>query len=201
MKTLLLATHNKAKLEELRLGVKSLEKKGIQIVSLNDVKVTKDPEETSKTFRDNAFLKARFYATLTNLPTIADDGGLLIPYLNNAPGVRSRRWLGYDASDEELITHTLIHLRGVEKAQRTAYLQTCLCFFYPHTKKTVFEEEKIKGYIAEKPSGRATNGYPFRALFIVEQYNKYYDELTEKENHVINHRLIALKKLIRKINI
>lgn len=201
MKTLLLATHNKAKLEELTLGVRELKEKGIRIVSLDNLAITQNPEETGKTFKENALIKARFYADLTSLPTIADDGGLMIPFLNNAPGVQSRRWLGRDASDEELINHALLHLRGVRKNDRIAYLSTCLCFFHPETKTILFEQNQIKGYIAEKPSGRATNGYPFRALFIVETHDKYYDELTEEENHVINHRLIALKKLIRKINI
>ncbi len=61
------------------------------------------------------------------------------------------------------------------------------------------EQEKIKGHIAEKSSGRPTHGYPYRTLFIVEKYNKYYDQLTEEEHHEVNHRLIALKRLTKKI--
>ncbi|MCX7880957.1 MAG: hypothetical protein N2482_00370, partial [Patescibacteria group bacterium] len=153
------------------------------------------------------------------LPTISDDGGLIIPYLNNEPGVKSRRWLGYDASDEELISYTLKRLKNTTKKQRTAYLQTCLCFYLPkkinskilsltrsHQKQNkknkdflILQEEKIKGYIAFSPSKKRIKGYPFRALFIVEKYNKYYDELTDEEHQKINHRLTALKKIIKKI--
>lgn len=199
MKKILLATTNKAKLQELKLGIKELKKIGFKILTLNDVRVEKEPEETGKTFCENARIKARFYGKLTNLPTIADDGGLLIPYLNNEPGVKSRRWLGYEASDEELINHTLKSLHGINEDCRLAYLQTCLCYFEPNSNCYFCETEKIKGWIAQKTSGKPTDGYPFRALFIVQQFNKYYDELTEAEHNKINHRRKALKRLIKKI--
>ncbi len=199
MKALLLATHNPAKLEELKLGVKPLKDRGWKILTLNDVGVEENPEESGSSFLKNAEIKAKFYGQLTQLPTIADDGGLTVPYLGNEPGVRSRRWLGYEATDEELINHTLKHLRGVKRNDRRAFLQVCLCFFDPKTKIIIYEEEKIKGYITEKPSKKRVDGYPFRSLFIVEIFNKYYDDLTEKEHQQINHRLIAAKRLVKKI--
>jgi len=199
MKKILIATTNKAKLEEIKNGLKPLLKQKIKLLTLTDVGVEEKPEESGKTFCENAKIKAEFYAQKTGLPTLADDGGLLIPYLNNEPGIKSRRWLGYEASDEELINYTLERLKNVPKEKRTAYLQVCLCFFDPKTKKIFFEEEKIEGFIAKKPSGKATFGYPFRALFIVKKFNKYYDELTSKEHQQINHRLIALKRLTKKI--
>jgi len=230
MKALLLATHNKAKLAELKLGVSSYLKGKVEIVSLNDLNIKVNPKETGQTFQENSFLKAKFYANLSKLPTIADDGGLIIPSLNNEPGVKSRRWLGYEASDEKLITYTLDRLKGSLISYRTAYLETCLCFYYPlpsviarsdsdeaisknneipslrdvrrpfarNDGVVICEQEKIKGHIAKKSSGRPTKGYPFRALFVVEKYNKYYDELTDRQHHEINHRLIALKRLLNK---
>ncbi len=199
MKRLLVATHNPAKLEELNFALKELENQGIKLISLNDVGVEEDPEETGETFQENSELKARFYGNLSKLPTIADDGGLIIPFLNNAPGVKSKRWPGYEAGDEELISFTLSHLKGVEIKNRTAYLETCVTFFDPETGKVFFEQEKIKGHIAEKPTGRPTNGYPFRALFIVDEFGKYYDELTAEEHDKINHRFKALKRLTKRI--
>lgn len=199
MKKLLIATSNQAKLEEIKYGLKELEKENIKLLTLNDVGVEEEPEETGQTFCENAKIKAKSYGDLTNLPTIADDGGLIIPYLNNEPGVKSRRWLGYKASDQELIDYTLKRLKNTSKTQRIAYLQTCICFYLAKKNVFMFQEEKIKGYIAEKPSNKPTNGYPFRALFIVEKYQKYYDELTEKQHNLINHRLKALKKLVPKI--
>ena len=210
MKTILIATHNQAKLSELKLGLENLEKLGIKIVSLNDLKIKDKPLETGKTFQENAEIKARFYGDLTKYPTISDDGGLVIPYLNNGPGVKSRRWLGYEATDEELINYTLVHLKGVTRTDRIAYLETCICFYLPASSNPqgsrnpegpvmICEQEKIKGYIAKKPSPRRIEGFPYRALFIVSKFNKYYDDLTEKEHEEINHRLIALKRLVKRI--
>ena len=202
MKKILIATTNLAKLEELKIGLRELENLGIKLISLNDVGVEKYPEETGKTFQENSLLKAKFYGKLTSLPTVADDGGLIIPYLGNGPGVRSRRWPGYETSDEELINYTLLHLKGVKLADRTAYLETCVTFYsevHPRGDQTIFEQEKIKGHIAKKPTGRPTNGYPFRGLFIVDKFNKYYEELTEEEHQQVNHRLKALKRLTKRI--
>jgi len=130
---------------------------------------------------------------------LSDDGGLVIPYLNNEPGVKSRRWLGYEATDKELIKFALSNLRGCTGSKRTAYLETCLCFYDPQIKNAIYEIEKIKGHIAEKPSGLPTKGYPYRAIFIVDEFNKYYDELTQKEHQKVNHRLKALKRLTERI--
>ncbi len=199
MKTLLLATHNKAKLEELKLGARLTLGDSVKIISLDDVKIAMDPEETGKTFEENSLLKAKFYAEMSHLPTIADDGGLIIPALNNEPGVKSRRWLGYPGTDEELINYTLHRLQGFTKDRRTAYLEVSLSYYDPQRKLYISEDEKIKGHIAEKQTGRPTNGYPFRALFVVEKFGKYYDELTQEEHQEINHRLMALKRLLNKV--
>ena len=199
MKKILIATHNTAKLSEIMLGIKPLKEKGWTIYSLNDLHIQKDPEETGKTFEENAELKARYYAQISNMRTIADDGGLMIDYLNGEPGVKSKRWMGYETSDLNLINYTLKKLKNVPLHKRTAYLQTCLCFCDPLSKKIIKESERIKGYIAEKPSGKPTHGYPFRALFFVDKYKKYYDELTDKEHQIINHRIKALRRLIDKI--
>lgn len=203
---LLIATHNSAKLLELKHGLTTLEKKGIKIASLQDLSIHAEPKETGKTFQENSLLKAQYYAQLTKLPTIADDGGLGIYVFNGEPGVKSRRWKGYEASDEELIQYTLERLSHYKGKDRSGYLQTYITFYDPRNNKIFSETEKIEGYIADKPSGRPTEGYPFRALFIVKKFSKprsnrgkYYDELTEKEHEEINHRLKAVKRLAKKI--
>lgn len=225
MKKILIATTNPAKREELKTGLKNLEKQGIEILTLNDVKVGEnEPAETGKTFQENALIKAKYYADRTHLPCLSDDGGLVIPYLNNEPGVKSKRWLGYEATDEKLIRHTLSHLHGITSDNRIAYLEICLCFYVPpdviltersewkNLKKrsldsarddcdgiVFFETEKITGHIANIPSSKKIPGFPYRAIFIVDKFNKYYDDLTEVEHQEINHRLKAVKKLTNKI--
>ncbi len=200
MKNILIASTNPGKITEIKIGLKELEKQGIKVLTLNDVIVGENqPEEIGKTFQKNALIKAKFYAKLTGLPVLADDGGLVIPYFNNEPGVRSKRWLGYDATDEELIKYTLSNLRGCTGKKRAAFLEVCLCFYDPKIGKTIFEKEKITGHISEEPTKKRVAGFPYRALLVVDKYNKFYDELTEIEHHEVNHRLIALKRLTKKI--
>lgn len=200
MKKILIASTNPGKIAEIKIGLKYLEKLGIKILTLNDVKVgEKEPKEIGKTFRENALIKAKFYADLTHLPCLSDDGGLVIPYLNNEPGVKSRRWLGYEADDRELVEYTLKRLQNVPKFNRKAYLEACLCFYNPQTNDVIFETEKILGHIAETPALKIIPGFPYRALLIVDKFNKCYDDLTIEEHQQVNHRLKALKRLTKKI--
>lgn len=200
MKKILIASTNPGKIAEIKTGLQILKKQDIDILTLSDVTVGEgQPEETGKTFEENALIKAKFYAKLTGLPVLADDGGLVIPYLNNEPGVRSRRWLGYDASDQKLIDHTLLKLHGAKGKDRVAYLELCLCFYDPKTNKAIFEKEKIAGHISEEPTKKRVAGFPYRALMVIDRYNKFYDELTNQEHRQVNHRLIALNRLTKKI--
>lgn len=193
---ILIGSHNQGKINEIKIFIESLSK-NLHILSLNDLNVDEEPEEIGETFLDNAILKAKFYFEKIKIPTIADDGGLIIPYLNNEPGVKSKRWLGYAASDEELINYTLERLKEAKDEERIAFLETCVCYY--NGENLVWEQEKVKGYIAKEPSKNRIKGYPFRSLFIVEEFNKYYDELTEEEHSMVNHRIKALKKLMNRI--
>lgn len=200
MKRILIATTNPGKLEELTPIFKTLEPLGIEIVTLQNMLQFMKPEETGKSFEENAKLKAKYYANKTGLPSVSDDGGLIIDELSGQPGVLSRRWKGgIDETDQVLIDYTLEKLDGVPMEKRTARLQTCVCFFDHEKNLFLLDEEYIDGYIAEKTSENWREGYPYRALFIVKQFNKYYDDLTEEEHHEINHRRIAAEKVRAKI--
>jgi len=198
-KRLLLATGNPGKLGEMRQGLVALQNLGWELLSLKDLGIKTEPEETGKTFRENALLKARFYAELTSIPSLADDGGFVIPTLNFEPGVFSRRWLGKDSSDEQLIAHTLKKMQPYKGKDRVSYLELVLCFYDPQSLKALFENEKIYGVVASAPTARRIKGFPYRALLKVEPYQKYYDELTESEHHAVNHRLRALGKIVPKL--
>jgi XTP/dITP diphosphohydrolase len=200
VKKILIATTNPGKIAEIKLGLKELEKRGFEILTLNDLPTKyKDPEETGKTFQENVLIKAKFYGDSTGLPCLSDDGGLIIPYLNNEPGVKSKRWLGRDASDEELIKYTLERLAKVPQKDRKAHFQSYLCLYDPKIKRAIFETEKISGHIAQSSSAKRIAGFPFRSLLIVDKFNKFYDELSPEEHLEVNHRLIALKRLVMKI--
>lgn len=200
VKKILVATHNSGKLQEIKLGLKPLQAKGIKLLSLNDLSIKTEPEETGKTFEENALIKAKYYANLTSLPTISDDGGVAIESLNGEPGVKSRMWLGRPASDEELITYTLKRLKGLPKEKRKGYFETCVCFYNLKTRQAFLEKARVYGYFTHKTSSRRVKGYPFRSLFIIDELDKYYDELSVEEHARINHRLKAVKRLVKKIS-
>jgi len=200
IKKILIATHNPAKLKELKQVCESIFNKKIKVLSLKDLKIKDKPIENKKTFKKNALLKAKYYSTLTNLIAISDDGGICIKTLNGEPGIKSRNWLGYEATDEELINHALKVLKGKVIKDRTAYLETCVCLYNPKDKRSFFENERIYGYIAEKPGKIRELGYPFRSLFIIKINNKkrYYNSLSNDIKE-INHRMIAVKRLLNKV--
>ena len=195
MKKLLLATGNPGKLQEMRQGLSGLMEVGFQLLSLSDLDITVEPKETGTTFKENAELKARYYANLAQIPTLADDGGFVIPYLNGEPGVHSARWLGENSDEEALINHTLRKLEKAKGQERYAYLQLVLCFLDPISGNLLFESEKIDGRVADKSCERRINGFPYRALLKVFPFKKYYDDLSLEEHVQVNHRLKALKKL------
>lgn len=196
MKKLLIATSNKSKKKEILRGLTPLAKIGVQLLTLDDVTITGEPIESGTTFEENAKIKAKFYASQAKIPTLADDGGLMIDALNGAPGVISRRWPGYEATDRELIDYALEKMKNIPKDERTAQLKTCVCFCNPASNYISCNEQSIDGMMSEKPTTYDTNGYPFRALFIVKKFNKFYDELSQEEHQEINHRLKAIQHLI-----
>jgi len=199
MKKLLLATSNPAKFSEMKQGLAGLTKSGWRLFSLADLKISKEPKETGATFAENALLKARYYAKKAEMPALSDDGGFVIPFLNNEPGVKSARWLGENSAEEALIQHALKRLKNAKGKNRRAYLELVLCFFDPFKSLTFFQKERIAGVVASKPSAKRVVGFPYRSLLIVSPFNKYYDELSVSENAQINHRLKALKKIQLKL--
>lgn len=196
MRSLLIATTNPAKFEE---ASSVLQFSDIIIVALRDFPGIISVEETGATFEENAILKAKGYFDQTNVPCIADDGGLMIDYLDGAPGVHSKRWLGYDASDQELAQGVLDKMAGVPQEKRTARLGGFVVFWDGiHVLK---QENWIEGYIAEQLMGDIKPGFPYRPLLMVPQFGKSYSNLMEEEHAQVNFRrknLYALKPEILK---
>jgi len=190
---LLIATKNPGKLRE----IKEFLDNDFELLSLGDFKSVPDVEETGKTFEENSILKARKYFEWSGIPTIADDGGLEIDFLNGEPGVKSRRWPGYEATDEELINIALEKLKGVPWDKRAARLKTVGTYYdkngYFHT------EGVIEGYIVEDKPDKWETGYPFRAVLWIPKFNKIYQDLTKEEHEEINHRKFVYGRLGREI--
>jgi XTP/dITP diphosphohydrolase len=194
MKKLVIASKNPAKINEFKKFLKGID---LEILSLTDVGVNEDIEETGETYWENSKLKADFYAKLTNLPVISDDAGLEIDALNGEPGVNSRRWLGRHSTDEELINHLLEVSKKLSSNNRKATFRTVITFALPNG-KYYQAMGKTRGTIAKNPLAAAPKGYPFRMFFYLPKIKKFDldGELSKAEEKRYNHRYKALKKLI-----
>ncbi len=192
MKKLLVATTNKGKLREISNFLKDLP---LEIVSLADIGINDKVKETGKTYEENSRIKAFFYSKKSNLPAIADDGGLEINALEGAPGIKSKRWLGRDGTDKELIGH-MKKVALTLGTNRKAFFKTVVSFALPNGKIWSVNGE-VEGVIARKPYVKLLEGYPYRSFFYLPQIKKYYheNELTSDEQKEYNHRYRAIEKL------
>ncbi len=197
MKRILVATKNPGKLKEFKAFLSELP---VEIVSLSNVGITEDVIENGKSYEENSRKKALFYAKKSGLITISDDGGIEIEALNFEPGIRSRRWLGHEATDEELVNHMIKISKDLPADNRTAYFRTIVSVATPHGR--VFQQfGEVKGIIAKKPLLKLNKGYPYRSFFYLPEIKKYYHEsdLSPEEEKIYNHRYKAVQKLIPKI--
>jgi len=190
MPKLLIATGNQGKLKEYKILLKELP---IKLVSLKDEGIEVEAPEDGQTYEENAIKKALFYHKLSGLPALADDGGLEIDYLEGAPGIKSRYWLGYKATDEELIQMVLKKLAGLPTEKRGAKLKIVLAFVL--SPKEIFTSAaELSGFVVEKPY-KLIPGYPYRSILYLPHIQKVYSELSFEEEVKIGHRKQALKRL------
>lgn len=194
MKSLIIATTNPAKFEEASTILKEAD---LKILGLKDFPDVKPVPETGNTFLENAFLKALGYFLQTGIPCIADDGGLMVDALDGAPGVNSHRWLGHEATDQELAEAVLKKLEGVPKEKRSARLGGVMVF-YDGT-HTLSKENYVEGYITDRLMGEIKPGFPYRPIFMVSSLNKPFSETTAEEDEIVGHRRKSLRALKPKI--
>ena len=193
MKKLLIATTNPGKIAEYKTLLKG---EGFDLLTLRDVKITVPVEEDGQTLEENAVKKAIHYAYFSGFPTLADDGGIEVEALNGEPGVKSRRWPGYEASDEELIEMMMEKMKEVPWEKRRARFRVCLAFVMPNEDEVFVREGAHEGYVADAPS-QFVPGYPFRSIFWLPELKKTLGELTpEEEAEVVLHRKKALQELL-----
>lgn len=188
---LLIASHNPAKVEEYKHYLSDLP---LEFISLSDLNITTEAPEEGKTFEENAVRKAKFYHQLTGLPAIADDGGLIIDALNGAPGVKSRRWLSDRMTDEEMIQSVIEKMRDVPEGKRTCHLVGTIALVMSDG-RLYTQWAQIDGVVAQTPTSKRVEGFPYRSFFYLPKFRKFYLELTDEEHGQINHRKIALLKL------
>ncbi len=193
MQKLLIATHNKGKLKEFKYFLSDLP---FKVVSLSDLGIKDNIEETGETYRENSQAKALFYSKKSNLPAIADDGGIEIEAFGEAPGIKSKRWLGYEATDKDLIKNMIKIAKELPDNNRRAFFKTVVSLAMPNG-KVWSVNGKVEGIIAERPYLKPLKGYPYRSFFYLPRIKKYYheDQLTDEDQKLYNHRYKAIQKL------
>ena len=188
MRALLVATTNRHKLEEYRTIFSDIP---FQLLSLNDIHLDLDVEETGTTFQENAEIKALTYARASGILSLADDSGLEIDALGGAPGVYSARFAGVDTPYEERFRILFERLRDVPVAQRTARFRCVITIAEPSGYHESVDGS-IEGIITDVPRG--TNGFGYDPIFLVPERGETTAEMPPEQKHQISHRGRAARK-------
>ncbi len=184
---ILIATGNAHKLSEIR---DILSDSGVELLGANDLGLSLEVEENGSTFAENAALKARAFFDAARLPVLADDSGLEVPALNNAPGVYSARYAGEHANYARNNAYLLEQMRGLTGEERKARFVCTVCF--KTEEKEWFFTGITEGYILDRLQGE--QGFGYDPLFYVPELGRTYAQLSSDEKNRISHRGKALKK-------
>jgi len=189
MKKILIATTNFGKYKELMEVLGDLP---IKFVSLNDEKIDEQADEYEDTYEKNAIIKAEFFGRKTNLPSIADDSGIIVDVLKGELDVHTRRWgAGADATDEEWLNFFLHRLAFEDN--RNATFVSVIALYRPGEETLTFRGE-CKGIILPKPQVKVEPGIPLSAVFLPEGKNKVFSALDKHEKNEISHRGKAIRQ-------
>ena len=190
MKQLLLATHNRHKVKELRAMLKADQVLSslFEVLSFDDIGYHEDIIEDGDTFEENALIKAKVGAALGYI-TVADDSGLSVDALDGAPGVYTARYAGENATDAENRAHLLSLMQDI--SQRSAkFISAISCVFPDGRQFTVFGE--CPGVILREELGEG--GFGYDCLFHHEGIGKTFAEASDSEKNAISHRGVAMEK-------
>jgi XTP/dITP diphosphohydrolase len=185
--TLVIATSNKGKTAEIKDLLKGFP---VDIKNLNDFGPIPPLKEDGNTFDENAYQKASFAARILGLPALADDSGLLVEALGDAPGIHSARYAGKNATDEQRYLKLLNEMKG--KSNRNAAFECVISIAVP-TGSALTYEARCQGLITERPAG--SNGFGYDPIFFYPPLNKTFAELTREEKSRVSHRGKAFAEL------
>jgi XTP/dITP diphosphohydrolase len=197
---IVVATRSTHKLRELR---ELLHLDGTELVSLDDLAVDGEPVEDGETFETNARIKARFAVRATGLPSLADDSGLEVDALAGGPGVRTRRFAGPDATDEQNNVRLLRELNGLPLASRAARYVCVLALALPEAAgprgghdRIVIRRGTCRGRIALEPKGTGGFGYdPIFEPLGEPPGGRTLGLYSPAEKNAISHRAVAARRM------
>jgi XTP/dITP diphosphohydrolase len=184
---LLIATTNAGKIREIQ-GI--LNWIPIELVTLDLFPGIPEAEETGETFAENARMKAMYYSEQTGLPAVADDSGLEIEALGNAPGVHSARWHGTDYPAKFAEIYRQLAARGLETSAARFVAHIALA----HDGNILYEATGIiQGEIAPEPKG--SHGFGYDPIFFYPPYNCTLAEVDGAKKAAVSHRGKAFRQL------
>jgi len=194
---ILLATHNPNKVIELLALLKDHPE--IEVLTLTDLNITEEPEETESTFMGNAQLKAKWAADKSGMISLADDSGLEIDALDKEPGVMSARYLGKDTP--YIIKNQIILDRLEKVSDRSARFISVVAIASPQSSVSLISNTDIiccegimEGSIAYHPEG--SNGFGYDPIFIPQGFNETYAQMSTETKNKVSHRGQAFRKAV-----
>lgn len=190
---LLIATSNGGKIREFR---EMLGDDRYQWSDLSEHREIAPVEETGQTFRDNAVLKAAYYARRLNIWAMADDSGLEVDALGGKPGVHSARWAelnGAGKGDEDNNALLLKQIAAVPDEKRTGRFVCVLALSNPSGEIILTARDSVEGQITRE--ARGSNGFGYDPLFFVTEMGCTTAELSSERKHQISHRGKALRRM------
>ena len=189
----IIATNNEKKKKELSAILENI---NIDAISLSQAGITAKIEETGATFEENALLKAREICKIANMPTIADDSGLMVEDLNGEPGVFSARYGGEKCkNDADRYNFLLKNMENIKDNRKAKFVCCIACVFEDGKAFTVMGE--CEGEILFEPRGQ--KGFGYDPVFYLKQYDKTMAEIDSDIKNKISHRAKALLLFKEKI--
>lgn len=186
--TLYFASHNLHKVEEIRAILPA----GIELKSLVDLNQVKEIPETGSTIAENSMLKAQYVYAHYGVSCFADDTGLEVTALNDAPGIYSARYAGLQKNSEDNMNLLLQNLDGIE--DRSARFKTVITYLTETGAIHQFTGT-VEGKITLQKSG--TSGFGYDPIFLPEGYDQTFAEMPLTLKNEISHRGKAFKALVQ----
>ena len=188
---LAIATNNAHKLQEIRA---ILSGQFDELLSLKDLGIDVDVEETGTTLEENALLKARTIQAICHIPTLADDTGLMVDALDGAPGVYSARYAGEEHNDA---SNRALLLKNLQNEQnRNAHFATVIAIVYP-SGDFITSKGRVEGEILREERGN--EGFGYDSLFYSYELKKTFAEASQEEKNSVSHRGRALRAMLEKL--
>lgn len=185
---IVIATNNKAKLNEFRELFNDSE----QVLSLNDIGFNAEIEETGITFQENSYIKAKTIYDFCHLPVIADDSGICVKALNDAPGVFSARFASMNNYDGDNIDLLLEKLKT--ETDRSAYFFCCLTYIDANGKVYYFNGQ-TDGTVLHERTGE--KGFGYDPVFYSNDLRKSFGLATDDEKNSVSHRGRAIQEFFK----